>query len=173
MESQQAAEELCTAAESARGEVASAKAQTAAVKLEAEEAGRLAATQEAELKSLREQVAMMQLREEQWSSATAAAISASIADVRSTSVEQMAVASTSSAGMISVIRPLATSSADGSSQYTPSNSAGAEQPSANQLGEDGAGGNSSIWSSMNSTSVIPGVQAATSESSQAEAVDAA
>ncbi len=175
VESQQAAEELCAAAESARGEVARAKQETAAVKLEAEEAEKAAAqtiaTQEADLKSLREQLAVMQTREEQWSSATAAAISASIADVRNASAGHVG-----SDGMISVIRPLTTSSADDSGQRGdgPSDQKSPEQAAANQHGVRGAGGSSTSWSSMNSSSLmLPGGQAAMSESSQAEAVDAA
>lgn len=161
VESQQAAEELCAAAESARTELTKARADTAAAKLEAEEAGRLAeetiATQEEEIKTLREQVETMQRREEQWSTAAAAAISAGIADAKNTSAD-----------MISVIRPLATSNDDS----TGPRSGSPNQPGAHQEMMHGAGGGSTTWSSVNSAS-ISGLQAGALETSQAEAVSTA
>lgn len=175
MESQQAAEELCTAAESAWGEVARAKQETASVKLKAEDAGEVAAqtiaTQEEEIKSLREQLAVMRTREEQWSSATAAAISASIADARNASAGHVG-----SDDMVSVIRPLVTSSADDSGQRGdgPRDHNSPDRNSAHQHGVRGADGSSTLWSSINSSStILPRGQAAGLESSQAEAVDAA
>ena len=198
VESQQAAEELCAAAESSRAELA----EVAAAKHEAEERARLAveaaAAQEKELSALREQLKVMHTREEQWSNATAAAISVSIADASNANASSSAAAAAglASANMVSEIRPLnGILSADESTQRSGDGSRGnSSGPSGVERsrphrhsgpggggggGGDDSNGSMSMWSSsvlQSSSAMAAGGAfhaASALEVSQAEAVDAA
>jgi hypothetical protein len=98
--SQLLAEEMGAAAEATRVQLAQAQAFAGAAKLESDEAALSAAeasaAQEREVADLKDQLAAMHAREQQWENATAAAISAGIADATGNT----------SAGHISKIRPL-------------------------------------------------------------------
>ena len=142
--SQLLAEEMGAAAEAARVQLAQANAFAGAAKLESDEAAlataEASAAQGQEMADLKEQLAAMHAREQQWENATAAAISAGISDATGNS----------SAGHISKIRPLDGSSFGGDDSHS-----------------NGGSGISSMWPSALHTSDSAAQVADTSQAVEA------